>query len=75
MKESNFFVDDGRANEGYFRPLQLRTREGSMFDPQRPAPCALASYPMYILIEAINEAIAQARHESMPGGFEKLAKT
>ena len=41
-----------------------------MFDPQRPAPCALASYPMYILIEAINEAIAQARHESMPGGFD-----
>ena len=41
-----------------------------MFDPQRPAPCALASYPMYILIEAINEAIAQARPEQMPGGFD-----
>ena len=63
-------IDDGRANEGYFRPLQLRTRAGSMFDPQRPAPCALASYPMYILIEAINEAIAQARPERMPGGFD-----
>ena len=53
-----------------FRPLRLRTRAGSMFDPQRPAPCALASYPMYILIEAINEAIAQARPERMPGGFD-----
>jgi N-methylhydantoinase B len=63
-------IDDGRANEGYFRPLALRTRAGSMFDPQRPAPCALASYPMYILIEAINEAIAQARPERMPGGFD-----
>ena len=63
-------IDDGRANEGYFRPLRLRTRAGSMFDPQRPAPCALASYPMYILIEAINEAIAQARPERMPGGFD-----
>jgi N-methylhydantoinase B len=63
-------IDDGRANEGYFRPLQLRTRAGSMFDPQRPAPCALASYPMYILIEAINEAIAQPRPERMPGGFD-----
>ena len=31
-------IDDGRANEGYFRPLRLRTRAGSMFDPQRPAP-------------------------------------
>lgn len=63
-------IDDGRANEGYFRPLELRTRPGSMFDPQRPAPCALASYPMYILIEAINEAIAQTNPERMPGGFD-----
>jgi len=63
-------IDDGRANEGYFRPLKLETRPGSMFDPQRPAPCALASYPMYILIEGINEAIAQAVPDRMPGGFD-----
>ncbi len=63
-------IDDGRANEGYFRPLTLKTRPGSMFDAQRPAPCALASYPMYILIEGINEAIAQAIPDKMPGGFD-----
>jgi N-methylhydantoinase B len=63
-------IDDGRANEGYFRPLELKTRPGSMFDAQRPAPCALASYPMYTLIEGINEAIAQAIPERMPGGFD-----
>jgi N-methylhydantoinase B len=63
-------IDDGRANEGYFRPLKLKTRPGSMFDAQRPSPCALASYPMYILIEGINEAIAQAIPERMPGGFD-----
>jgi N-methylhydantoinase B len=63
-------IDDGRANEGYFRPLKLKTRPGSMFDAQRPDPCALASYPMYILIEAINEAVAQAIPERMPGGFD-----
>jgi N-methylhydantoinase B len=63
-------VEDGRANEGYFRPLKLKTRPGSMFDAQRPAPCALASYPLYILIEGINEAIAQAVPERMPGGFD-----
>jgi N-methylhydantoinase B len=63
-------IDDGRANEGYFRPLKLETRPGSMFDAQRPSPCALASYPMYILIEAINEAIAQAIPEKRPGGFD-----
>jgi N-methylhydantoinase B len=63
-------IDDGRANEGYFRPLKLVTRPGSMFDAQRPSPCALASYPMYILIEAINEAIAQAIPDKRPGGFD-----
>jgi N-methylhydantoinase B len=63
-------IDDGRANEGYFRPIKLKTRPGSMFDAQRPAPCALASYPLYILIEGINEAIAQAMPERMPGGFD-----
>jgi N-methylhydantoinase B len=63
-------IDDGRANEGYFRPLNLRTRPGSMFDAQRPSPCALASYPLYILIEGINEAIAQAIPERLPGGFD-----
>lgn len=63
-------IDDGRANDGYFRPLTLKTRPGSMFDAERPAPCALASYPLYILIEAINEAIAQAVPERMPGGFD-----
>ncbi len=63
-------IHDGRANEGYFRPLELKTRPGSMFDAERPAPCALASYPLYILIEGINEAIAQAAPEQMPCGFD-----
>jgi N-methylhydantoinase B len=63
-------IDDGRANEGYFRPVKLRTRPGSMFDPVKPAPTGLASYPMYILIEGINEAIARAVPERMPGGFD-----
>src|SRR5204863_8744500 len=64
-------VQDGaRANEGYFRPLQLKTRPGSMFDAQRPAPYALASCPLYILIEGINEAVAQAMPEKMPAGFD-----
>jgi N-methylhydantoinase B len=64
-------VQDGaRANEGYFRPLRLKTRPGSMFDARRPAPCALASYPLYILIEGINEAVAQAMPEKMPAGFD-----
>jgi N-methylhydantoinase B len=63
-------IRDGRANEGYFRPLEVKTRPGSMFDAERPAPCALASYPLYILIEGINEALAQAAPEQMPCGFD-----
>jgi N-methylhydantoinase B len=63
-------IRDGRANEGYFRPLEVKTRPGSMFDAARPAPCALASYPLYILIEGINEALAQAAPEAMPCGYD-----
>lgn len=63
-------IDDGRANAGYFRPISLHTRPGSMFDPQRPSPTALASYPNYILIEAINEAIARAVPGRLPGGYD-----
>jgi N-methylhydantoinase B len=63
-------IEDGRANEGYFRPITLRTRPGSMFEPVKPAPTGLASYPMYILIEGINEAIGRALPERMPGGFD-----
>jgi N-methylhydantoinase B len=62
--------DSGRANEGYFRPLQLKTRPGSMFHAEKPAPCALASYPLYILVEGINEAVAQATPEELPSGFD-----
>jgi N-methylhydantoinase B len=64
-------IEDGRANEGYFRPLRLKTRPGSMFDAERPAPCALASYPMYTLIEGINEALAHAVPDQVPCGFDQ----
>ncbi len=64
--------DGGRANEGYFRPLELRTRPGSMIDARKPAPVALGSYPLYILIEGINEAIANAMPENRPGGYDMV---
>ena len=65
-----FAIDDGRANEGYFRPVTIKTRPGSMFHAEKPAPCALASWPLYILIEGINEALAHAAPEKMPAGFD-----
>ena len=64
--------DGGRANEGYFRPLQLKTRPGSMNDAQKPAPVALGSYPLYILIEGINEAIANAMPAHRPAGYDMV---
>ena len=64
--------DGGRANEGYFRPLQLRSREGSMIDAKSPAPVALASYPLYILIEGLNEAIANAMPDRRPAGYDMV---
>jgi N-methylhydantoinase B len=64
--------DGGRANEGYFRPLQLKTRPGSMNDARKPAPVALGSYPLYILIEGINEAIANAMPAHRPAGYDMV---
>ncbi|MFN8217831.1 MAG: hydantoinase B/oxoprolinase family protein [Solirubrobacterales bacterium] len=64
--------DGGRANEGYFRPLQLKSRPGSMIDAQSPAPVALASYPLYILIEGLNEAIANAMPDARPAGYDMV---
>lgn len=64
--------DGGRANEGYFRPLKMKTKPGTMLDAQRPAPVALGTWPMYIVIEGIYEAIANALPNSRPAGYDMV---
>ena len=64
--------DGGRANEGYFRLINIKTRPGSMLDAQRPAPVALGTWPMYIVIEGIYEAIANALPNRRPAGYDMV---
>jgi len=53
-------------NEGYFRPIEVRTRPGSMFHPLPPSPCFLYGWPFLQAVEAIYNAIAQANPEAAP---------
>ncbi|MCT9932514.1 hydantoinase B/oxoprolinase family protein [Planotetraspora sp. A-T 1434] len=55
-----------QPNEGHFRPLELVTREGSLFHPVRPAPCFMYGIPSDHAIELIIRALAEAVPDSVP---------
>ncbi|MBS1676433.1 MAG: hydantoinase B/oxoprolinase family protein [Actinobacteria bacterium] len=58
-------------NEGFFRPLEIVTRPGSMFHPRRPSPCFMYAWPAMQLADAAIHAVAQAIPEQLvaePGG-------
>jgi N-methylhydantoinase B len=46
--------------EGHFRPIQVRTTPGTLFDPRPPAPIYLYGWPLVQAIEAIHRALADA---------------
>jgi N-methylhydantoinase B len=48
------------ANEGHFRPITVRTRPGSLFHPDPPAPIYLYGWPAAQAIDAIHAALADA---------------
>ena len=47
-------------NEGLFRPLRVRTRRGSMFHPESPAPSFLYGWGLMSAMEGIIDAFADA---------------
>ncbi|MEQ9627440.1 MAG: hydantoinase B/oxoprolinase family protein [Roseitalea porphyridii] len=53
-------------HEGHFRPIEVVTRPGSMFDPLPPAPSFLYAWPALQAIEVIYNAIAKALPEAVP---------
>jgi N-methylhydantoinase B len=55
-------------NEGYFRPITVRTRPGTMFDALAPAPSFLQGITGIQLSEAVFEALSKALPESVPSG-------
>jgi N-methylhydantoinase B len=55
-------------NEGHFRPISVRTRPGSLYEPKPPAPAFLGFWSGLQAIDMIHNAIAQAAPDSVPAG-------
>jgi len=55
-----------QPNEGFFRPLIIKTRKGSMFDPVSPAPCFLNGWPGLQVIEIIYKILSEKLPEAFP---------
>tara|TARA_Y100000590_G_scaffold465574_1_gene638270 strand:- start:259 stop:1968 length:1710 start_codon:yes stop_codon:yes gene_type:complete len=55
-----------QPNEGFFRPLIIKTRKGSMFDPISPAPCFLNGWPGLQVIEIIYKILSEKLPEAFP---------
>lgn len=53
-------------HEGFFRPLTVITRPGSMFHPVPPTPCFLYLWPALQAIEVIYAALGQAMPQGVP---------
>jgi len=53
-------------HEGHFRPIEVVTRPGSMFQPEPPAPCFLYGWAALQAIEVIYNAISKALPGAVP---------
>jgi N-methylhydantoinase B len=56
------------ANEGHFRPLEVRTRPGTLFHPVPPAPIYLYGFTVMQAVDAIHKALGQAVPHGVPAG-------
>lgn len=55
-----------QPNEGFFRPLTVKTKKGSMFNPVSPAPCFLNGWPGLQVIELIYKLLSNKLPEAFP---------
>jgi N-methylhydantoinase B len=53
-------------NEGHFRPIEIVTRPGSMFNPNPPSPCFLYGWPGGQSMEVIYDAISRVLPDVVP---------
>lgn len=60
-------------NEGALRPLHIKAREGSFFNPTYPAPSGGRATVQIRIFEAINGALAQALPDRCVGAFSHWA--
>ena len=59
---------DQSANEGYFRPIEVRTRPGTLYHPLPPAPIFMYWWGAQALVDVIHRALADAMPEAVPAG-------
>jgi N-methylhydantoinase B len=52
-------------NEGFFRPLEIVTRPGTMFHAESPSPCFMASWPAMQAADAVIHAVGTAIPERL----------
>jgi N-methylhydantoinase B len=57
----------GYLNEGYFRPITITTRPGTLYHPVPPAPCYLFGWATNPLYEGTMRAIGAANPELVTG--------
>ena len=55
-----------QPNEGFFRPLIVKTKKGTMFNPVSPAPCFLNGWPGLQVIEVIYRILSDKLPEAFP---------
>ncbi|MER8569365.1 hydantoinase B/oxoprolinase family protein [Mesorhizobium sp. M0924] len=55
-----------QPNQGHFRPIEVITRPGSMFEPLPPSPCFLVGWATLQAMEVIYKALATAMPERVP---------
>ena len=56
------------ANEGHFRPIDVRTTPGTMFHPRPPAPIFMYFWPALQAVDLIHTALSEAMPEAVPAG-------
>jgi N-methylhydantoinase B len=72
----NITAPETVCNAGSFRPLQILTRPGSIFDPHEPAPQGYYFETRARLFDMLHRGIAEAMPEQMPAGhFASICAT
>jgi N-methylhydantoinase B len=56
------------ANEGFFRRVKVRTKPGTLFDPNPPAPIYMYFWPAMQAVDLIHKALASAMPDRVPAG-------
>ena len=53
-------------NEGFFRPIEVITKKGTLFHPLSPAPCFLYGWPALQAMEVFYRALGSKHPEKVP---------